>query len=167
MLKFGDKIIYIEGVLVEIRDDGSAAIDLKGRLGYLEVPQWMLLHEHPLVVGQEFGWNMSFPEQLGPVAAPVRYPEITKVAEGETFVMEGRVNDVQDGATGLQLTNCPGGFRFPMRMFLTDYEIKNDQPVAWTMSAPKQLSAEPNKKYVSNHDMYMRRQAEMQAKKDN
>ena len=66
MLKFGDKIIYIEGVLVEIRDDGSAAIDLKGRLGYLEIPQWMLLHEHPLVVGQEFGWNMSFPEQLGP-----------------------------------------------------------------------------------------------------
>ena len=65
MLKFGDKIIYIEGVLVEIRDDGSAAIDLKGRLGYLEIPQWMLLHEHPLVVGQEFGWNMSFPEQLG------------------------------------------------------------------------------------------------------
>ena len=104
MLKFGDKIIYIEGVLVEIRDDGSAAIDLKGRLGYLEIPQWMLLHEHPLVVGQEFGWNMSFPEQLGPVAAPVRYPEITKVAEGETFVMEGRVNDVQDGATGLQLS---------------------------------------------------------------
>ena len=35
MLKFGDKIIYIEGVLVEIRDDGSAAIDLKGRLGDL------------------------------------------------------------------------------------------------------------------------------------
>ena len=66
MLKCGDKIIYIEGVLVEIRDDGSAAIDLKGRLGYLEIPQWMLLHEHPLVVGQEFGWNMSFPEQLGP-----------------------------------------------------------------------------------------------------
>ena len=78
---------------MEIRDDGSAAIDLKGRLGYLEIPQWMLLHEHPLVVGQEFGWNMSFPEQLGPVAAPVRYPEITKAAEGETFVMEGRVND--------------------------------------------------------------------------
>ena len=51
---------------MEIRDDGSAAIDLKGRLGYLEIPQWMLLHEHPLVVGQEFGWNMSFPEQLGP-----------------------------------------------------------------------------------------------------
>ena len=65
MLKFGDKIIYIEGVLVEIRDDGSAAIDLKGRLGYLEIPQWMLLHEHPLVVGQEFGWNMSFPNSSG------------------------------------------------------------------------------------------------------
>ena len=52
-------------------------------------------------------------------------------------------------------------------MYRTEPRVCNDQPVAWTMSAPKQLSAEPNKKYVSNHDMYMRRQAEMQAKKDN
>ena len=36
MLKFGDKIIYIEGVLVEIRDElPAAAIDLKGRSSLL------------------------------------------------------------------------------------------------------------------------------------
>ena len=31
-LKYGDKIIYMEGVIVEIHD-GCVAVDLKGRLG--------------------------------------------------------------------------------------------------------------------------------------
>ena len=33
-MKYGDKIIYMEGVIVEIHD-GCVGIDLKGRLGYL------------------------------------------------------------------------------------------------------------------------------------
>ena len=64
-LKYGDKIIYMEGVIVEIHD-GCVAVDLKGRLGYLRVPMRMLLTDYELKVGQEVGWNMSFPEQLGP-----------------------------------------------------------------------------------------------------
>lgn len=64
-LKYGDKIIYMEGVVVEIHD-GCVAVDLKGRLGYLKVPMRMLLTDYELKVGQEVGWNMSFPEQLGP-----------------------------------------------------------------------------------------------------
>ena len=32
-MKYGDKIIYMEGVIVEIHD-GCVGIDLKGRLGY-------------------------------------------------------------------------------------------------------------------------------------
>ena len=32
-LKYGDKINYMEGVIVEVHD-GCVAIDLKGRLGY-------------------------------------------------------------------------------------------------------------------------------------
>ena len=40
-MKYGDKIIYIEGIIVEIHD-GSVGIDLKGRLGYLSVPKRML-----------------------------------------------------------------------------------------------------------------------------
>ncbi len=64
-LKYGDKIIYMEGVIVEIHD-GCVAVDLKGRLGYLKVPMRMLLTDYELKVGQEVGWNMSFPEQLGP-----------------------------------------------------------------------------------------------------
>lgn len=167
MLKFGDKTIYMEGVLVELSDDGFAAMDLKGRLGWLKIPQALLLHPHPLIVGQEFGWTMSFPEQLAARPAPVEYPEVTSPAEDELFVMEGRVNYISDGATGLELTNCKGEFRFPMRMFLCDYEIMDGQPVGWTMSMPKQLRPEPNEKYVSNLDTYLRRQAEMQKHKQN
>ena len=57
-MKYGDKIIYMEGVIVEIHD-GCVGIDLKGRLGYLKIPMRMLITDYPLVVGQEVGWNMS------------------------------------------------------------------------------------------------------------
>lgn len=66
-MKYGDKIIYMEGVIVEVHD-GAVSIDLKGRLGFLKIPKRMLITDYPLVVGQEVGWNMSFIEQLGPDA---------------------------------------------------------------------------------------------------
>ena len=40
-LIYGDKIIRMEGVIVEIHD-GCVGIDLKGRLGYLKIPMRML-----------------------------------------------------------------------------------------------------------------------------
>lgn len=64
-LQFGDKIIRMEGVIVEVHD-GCIGIDLKGRLGYLKIPMRMLITDYPLAVGQEVAWNMSFIEQLGP-----------------------------------------------------------------------------------------------------
>ena len=63
-MKYGDRIIKMEGVIVELRDE-IVAIDLKGRLGYLEIPKRMLIAEYPLKVGQEVSWDMSFVEQLG------------------------------------------------------------------------------------------------------
>lgn len=62
-LSYGDRLIRMEGVIVEVHD-GSAVIDLKGRLGRLTVPLRMLIADAPLAAGQEVGWNMSFPEQL-------------------------------------------------------------------------------------------------------
>lgn len=64
-LKYGDKIIRMEGVIVEVHD-GVVAVDLKGRLGYLKVPVRMFISDYPIKVGQEVAWNMSFVEQLGP-----------------------------------------------------------------------------------------------------
>ncbi|MDO5590347.1 MAG: CBO2463/CBO2479 domain-containing protein [Lachnospiraceae bacterium] len=64
-LQYGDRIIRMEGVIVEVHD-GSVGIDLKGRLGFLKVPMRMFISDYPIKVGQEVAWNMSFVEQLGP-----------------------------------------------------------------------------------------------------
>ena len=66
-MKYCDKLIRMEGVIVEVHD-GCVAVDLKGRLGYLKIPMRMLITDYPLAVGQEVAWNMSFIEQLGPEA---------------------------------------------------------------------------------------------------
>lgn len=61
-MKYGDKIIRMEGVIVEVHD-GAVAIDLKGRLGHLRIPKRMIISDYDLKVGQEVAWNMSFIEQ--------------------------------------------------------------------------------------------------------
>jgi len=163
MLNYGDKTIYIEGVLIDIGED-YATMDVKGRLGCITLPLWMFIHEHPLLVGQEFGWDMSFPEQLGPKPAEPTFPRFSFAREGMVLNLEGKVNRINDCAAGIEFVNCQGSFTFPMRMFLCDYEIVEGQPVGFCMTPPKQQSAEPNKKYVSNLDTLRKRQAEMQAK---
>ncbi len=62
-MKYGDKIIYMEGIVVEV-SDGSVGIDLKGRLGYIKVPMRMIISDYEIKTGQEVGFNMSFLEQL-------------------------------------------------------------------------------------------------------
>jgi len=62
-LKYGDKIIEMQGVIVEVHD-GSVAVDFKGRLGYLKIPMRMLITDYPVKVGLEVGLRMSFVEVL-------------------------------------------------------------------------------------------------------
>lgn len=64
-MKYGDKIIYMEGIITEVHD-GAIGLDFKGRLGSMKVPMRMLITDYPLKVGQEIGFNMSFLEVLGP-----------------------------------------------------------------------------------------------------
>ena len=65
MPKYTDRLIYMEGIIVEVHD-GAVGIDLKGRLGFWKIPIRMLISDHEIKVGQEVGFNMSFIEQLGP-----------------------------------------------------------------------------------------------------
>ena len=65
MPKYTDRLIYMEGIIVEVHD-GAVGIDLKGRLGFLKIPMRMLISDHEIKVGQEVGFKMSFIEQLGP-----------------------------------------------------------------------------------------------------
>ncbi|WP_461614136.1 CBO2463/CBO2479 domain-containing protein [Clostridium sp. Marseille-QA1073] len=62
-MQYGDKIIEMQGIIVEIQD-GAVGIDLKGRLGYMKIPMRMLITNYPLKLGQEVGFKMSFPEVL-------------------------------------------------------------------------------------------------------
>lgn len=62
-LKFGDRQIYMEGIIIEIQD-GAVSIDLKGRLGSMKIPRRMLISNHNIKVGQEVGFMMSYPESL-------------------------------------------------------------------------------------------------------
>lgn len=64
-MKYGDKIIKVEGVITEVHDVGIV-VDIKGRLGELKVPMRMIISDYPLEVGQTVAWNMSFIEQVGP-----------------------------------------------------------------------------------------------------
>lgn len=62
-MKYGDKIIYMEGIIVDF-DDCSVSVDFKGRLGFLKVPKRMLITDYPIEVGLEVAINMSFVEVL-------------------------------------------------------------------------------------------------------
>lgn len=64
-MKYGDKIIRMEGVIVAVRD-GAIDVDLMGRLGFISVPKRMVISDYDLEVGQVVSWNMSFLEQNGP-----------------------------------------------------------------------------------------------------
>ena len=64
-MKYADRIIEMRGIVVAV-EDGAISMDLKGRLGFLKVPMRMIISDHPIEVGQEVGFKMSFVEVLGP-----------------------------------------------------------------------------------------------------
>ena len=74
--------------------------------------------------------------------------------------------EVHDGCVAIDLKGRLGYLKVPMRMMITDYPLKVGQEVAWNMSFVEQLGPEVNDKYVSNLDVYNRRQAEMRAKNE-
>lgn len=62
-LKYGDKLIYMEGIIYAI-EDAAVEIEFKGRLGRLKIPKRMLISDYELKLGQELGFNMTYPEVL-------------------------------------------------------------------------------------------------------
>lgn len=64
--------------------------------------------------------------------------------------MGGIITNLQDGAVTMDLKGRLGMLKVPMRMLITDYELKVGQEVVFTMTMPQVISPEPNLKYVSN-----------------
>lgn len=76
-MKYGDRIIKMEGIVTEVHD-GGIIIDLKGRLGQLKVPMRMVISDYPVEVGQIVAWNMSFVEQVSAEVNPKYIANIEK-----------------------------------------------------------------------------------------
>lgn len=54
---------YFEGNIVEITD-GGVLIELRGRLGSLNIPKRMLICRDKLEIGQRVGFMMTYPEVI-------------------------------------------------------------------------------------------------------
>lgn len=64
--------------------------------------------------------------------------------------MQGVIVKVSDGAVAMDLKGRLGHLTVPMRMLITDYDLKVGQEVEFNMSFPEVMSGEVNEKYVSN-----------------
>ena len=69
---------------------------------------------------------------------------------GRLIYMEGIIVEVHDGAVGIDLKGRLGFLKIPMRMLISDHEIKVGQEVGFNMSFIEQLGPAVNEKYVSN-----------------
>lgn len=64
--------------------------------------------------------------------------------------MQGIIVHISDGSVAMDLKGRLGHLTVPMRMLITDYELKVGQEVEFNMSFPEVMSGEVNEKYVSN-----------------
>lgn len=146
-LKYGNSVNYYEGVVVEDRGD-IVTLDVKGRLGYLELTKDMFIAEYPFKLGQVVGWKMSFLEQL-PGDAGDSYVRGVMNPD-HTIYMESTVSLVEDCAISVNISDNQGFFKTPMRMLLSDVPFEVGQTVGWNMSKIVQLGPDADDKYVSN-----------------
>ena len=64
--------------------------------------------------------------------------------------MQGIIVKITDGAVSMDLKGRLGHLSVPMRMLITDYDLKVGQEVEFNLSFPEVMSGEVNEKYVSN-----------------
>ena len=87
------------------------------------------------------------------------------LAYGDKIIrMEGVITEVHDGAVAIDLKGRLGSLRIPLRMFISEYEIRVGQEVAWNMSFIEQLGPEVNRRYLQNQGEYALRKERMRQK---
>lgn len=90
------------------------------------------------------------------------------LAYGDKIIrMEGVITEVHDGAVAIDLKGRLGSLRIPLRMFISEYEIRVGQEVAWSMSFIEQLGPEVNRRYLQNQGEYALRKERMRQKNEN
>ena len=64
-------------------------------------------------------------------------------------VFEGIIVDFNDASVTIDIKGRLGQFKIPMRMLISEYPVKIGQEVAFLLSYPEVLDAEPDEHYVS------------------
>lgn len=64
-------------------------------------------------------------------------------------VFEGVIVELTDASVTIDIKGRLGQFKIPLRMLISQYEVKIGQEVAFLLSYPEVLSEEPNEHYVS------------------
>ena len=90
------------------------------------------------------------------------------LAYGDKIIrMEGVITEVHAGAVAIDLKGRLGSLRIPLRMFISEYEIRVGQEVAWNMSFIEQLGPEVNRRYLQNQGEYALRKERMRQNNEN
>lgn len=63
--------------------------------------------------------------------------------------MRGIITEVHDGSVSIDFKGRLGCLKIPMRMLITDYEVKAGMEISMTMSFPEVISGEINEKYIN------------------
>lgn len=64
--------------------------------------------------------------------------------------MRGIITEVHDGAVSIDFKGRLGSMKVPMRMLITDYELKEGMEVGMKMSFVEVLSDKMDEKYLTN-----------------
>ena len=66
--------------------------------------------------------------------------------------MKGIITEVHDGCVAIDFKGRLGSLKIPMRMLITDYELKEGLEVGLKMSFVEVLSDKVNENYVANKE---------------
>lgn len=64
--------------------------------------------------------------------------------------IKGIITEVHDGSVSIDLKGRLGSMKIPMRMLITDYELKPGLEVGLNMSFPEVVSDKIDEKYIKN-----------------
>ncbi len=84
-----------------------------------------------------------------------------KYASTENYV-EGVIVELKDGLVAIDLKGRMGHWRVPVRMLITDYELKLGMEVGFLLSYPEVLGPEINEKYAQNLEYQKQKHKEME-----
>ena len=71
--------------------------------------------------------------------------------------MKGIITEVHDGSVSIDFKGRLGSMKIPMRMLITDYELKEGLEIGLKMSFVEVLSDKANENYIANKQAKLER----------